>query len=119
MKIAYTVLDRVFAQYIRLRDQSCRVCGRADRRLEAAHIISRKIRAVRYDPENVYLMCGGPSPTVCHRYMDTHETEKQAWWCAQIGEARAALVRFRATTGKKPDTALLLLTYRRLIKELS
>lgn len=105
--VRFGTLDRLFSKFIRLRDRVCQRCGKAGGRLEAAHMFSRTRKSVRFDPENVYALCGGPNAAACHRYFDTHETEKHAWLKARLGETRYALLALRAHTPKKPDTAAI------------
>lgn len=96
--IRWDALDARFSKWIRLRDKACQYCGRSDRRLEAAHIFGRGQHSVRYDPENVFAMCGGPNVNVCHRYLDTHDTEKKAWLRARLGPERFDALARRAAT---------------------
>ena len=106
--IKYGPIDRLFSRYIRQRDRVCQFCQVDDgKRLEAAHIFGRGKKSVRYDPENVYAMHGGPSDRACHHYLDTHDTEKKAWLKARLGEERFAALELRSNTPHKPDLAML------------
>ena len=96
--IKYDALDQLFGKFIRLRDGKCQFCGRSDRRLEAAHMFGRGKHSTRYDPENVYAMCGGPHEKVCHRYLDTHTTEKLAWLKQRIGAERYEALELKSNT---------------------
>ena len=111
--IQHGPLDRLFSQYIRARDKICQRCGRAGGRLEAAHMFSRAKQSVRYDPDNCYALCGGPSSVSCHRYFDLHTTEKMAWLKARLGEQRFELLHLRAVTPRKPDRTGILLWLRK------
>src|SRR3990167_1390481 len=98
LRIRYTALDRLFSVWIRRRDRGCQRGGRAGGRLEAAHMFGRGKHSVRYHPDNCYALCGGPNPVACHKFFDTHETEKHAWLKARIGEERYNLLHVRART---------------------
>ena len=106
-KIRYDPLDRLFGRFIRLRDQRCQYCGRSDRRLEAAHMFGRGKHSTRYDPENCYAMCGGPNGNVCHRWIDTHTTEKLAWLKQRIGEKRYAALELKSNRPVKVDRVVV------------
>lgn len=117
--IRYSPLDALFSKYVRLRDRCCQRCGRAGGRLEAAHMFGRGQRSVRYDPENCYAMCGGLSPNSCHRWLDTHTTEKMAWLKARIGEERYHALQLRASLPAKMDPVLTKLALEARMKELA
>ncbi len=110
MGIAYGPLERKFSQWIRRRDKdTCQVCGQHGKRIEAAHIFGRGRKSVKYDPENCYAMCGGPSSTTCHHYFDQHQTEKEAWCRERIGAERFELLRLRSVrTLATPERNLML-----------
>ena len=111
-------LDALFSKVIRLRDKVCQRCGRVGGRLEAAHMFGRGHHAVRYDFENCFAMCGGLSPNSCHRWLDTHTTEKMAWLKARLGEERFNALQVRARTPSKLDRGLIKLALERRVKEL-
>ena len=49
--------DRLFSQYIRTRDGwACRLCG-SPFTPQCAHLVSRRYRAVRFDPQNAITLC--------------------------------------------------------------
>lgn len=78
-------LDRLWAKVIRLRDPICQfqfVC-RGDRTKDAAHLIGRRKRSVRYELE-----CGVGSCWACHRWADRHETERSEWARKNLGAER-------------------------------
>lgn len=116
--IRYDALDALFGRYIRLRDRVCQYCGRSDRRLEAAHIFGRGKHSTRYDPENCYAFCGGPNGTVCHRWLDTHTTEKEAWLERRIGTERFHALRLKSNLPAKVDRVLVRLAILERIKQL-
>lgn len=50
--------DRVFSQYVRLRDEGiCITCGSATGQMQAGHFQSRRYNATRYEEENVNAQC--------------------------------------------------------------
>lgn len=103
--IRYDALDQLFGKYIRLRDGKCQYCGRSDRRLEAAHMFGRGKHSTRFDPENVYAMCGGPHESVCHRWLDLHTTEKLAWLRKRLGDARFEALELKSNRPAKIERA--------------
>ena len=107
MNISYTQLDRLFSTWIRRRDGKCQYCGKSGIRLEAAHMFGRGMKSVRFDPENVYAMCGGPSDKTCHHWLDMHNTEKMDWLRKRLGNDRYNALLLRANAPKKPDLALI------------
>lgn len=48
---------RLWGEYVHLRDKRCQVCGRADGKLDAHHVMVRQFNATRADPENGVLVC--------------------------------------------------------------
>lgn len=65
--------DELFSKLVRERDGCCLRCGSSDR-LQAAHIWSRRYRALRWRLENCITLDAG-----CHFYMTTHPAEFGAW----------------------------------------
>lgn len=98
--------DRLFSLYIRKRDGSCRVCG-LDTDLQAAHLISRRYFAVRWDPINCVALC---------RFDHKKFTENPlAWdrWCTErLGPEAWGALRFKAERGGMPDVAFIIETLR-------
>jgi hypothetical protein len=54
---------KAWGEYIHLKYSSCAICGRSDGKLDAHHLISRKVVAFRNDPENGILLC-----FYCHKH---------------------------------------------------
>jgi hypothetical protein len=48
---------RLWGEYVHLRDRVCQVCGKADGKLDAHHILPREFSATRADPDNGVLLC--------------------------------------------------------------
>ena len=56
--------DKAWGTYIHQRDQACRICGKADGKLDAHHIMPRTFAATRADPTCGIIVCFR-----CHRYV--------------------------------------------------
>jgi 5-methylcytosine-specific restriction endonuclease McrA len=105
MKITITALDRLFSQYIRQRDGfTCQRCGKSakPRGLHAAHIFGRGKKSVRWNPDNCVTLC-----LPCHRWVDSHQTEKEAWQRQRLGGSRWNDLQRMADTPGKPDTVAI------------
>ena len=76
-----------FSLSVRERDEfTCRKCGRQDKRVECAHIYSRKNRALRWEPTNATSLC-----YYCHLQWSHREPLEFAEWIKeQLGEERFA-----------------------------
>jgi hypothetical protein len=48
---------KLWGEYIHARDRVCQVCGKADGKLEAHHMMTRGHKATRADPVNGVLLC--------------------------------------------------------------
>lgn len=70
--------DTMFSKYIRDRDGACRAGGtdatKCDGRLQAAHIVSRRYRATRWDETNAMALCGAH-----HFKFTVNPDEWRAW----------------------------------------
>jgi hypothetical protein len=88
--------DKLFSEYIRKRDGwACRSCG-APWRIQCAHIVSRRYRAVRWNPENALALC-----SKCHTFFTHRPIEWETWvdtmYPGRLGILKAqALDRLRA-----------------------
>ena len=99
-------LDALVREVVRLRDKRCRVCGSGApglRYLQAAHFITRSNYAVRFDLDNVYLLCSG-----CHmmRRNSWHKDPASAVEFVRkaLGKAGYQALRMRAAViGQKID----------------
>lgn len=89
-------VDTAFSLFIRARDNwACRRCGSGfkpfkiggDNRhlkgLHNMHYFSRGNWTTRVDEDNCMAGCYG-----CHRHLDTHPLEKEAFWIQEIGQER-------------------------------
>jgi hypothetical protein len=80
----------------RRASKRCLVCGRSDRRLEAAHLIDRgRDRrlgdVIVVDPDEVVFLCG-PFPAGCHGAYDFHRLDLFPYLTEEelVGACRAA-----------------------------
>jgi len=99
VRIKRDKMDIVFSKLIRLRDRHrCRRCGRADRKLDCAHIESRRHSATRWDPDNALCLC-----FACHRWFDGEGSRRDTDQFAEgiLGEQLYADIRQKARAVKK------------------
>ena len=114
MKIRIDPLDKLASRYIKLRDKVCQRCGSASNILQTAHFHSRRKRSVRYDPDNLCLLCFG-----CHSYLDGNPLEKIEFFKQRLGELAFYLLNARARfTFPKPDKEAIRLYLKTRIEEL-
>jgi hypothetical protein len=69
--------DKLWSLMIRQRDGHCRRCGTTEN-LQAAHVISRRYKAIRWDPRNGICLCRG-----CHHWNHHHPVEFD-WWVQDL-----------------------------------
>lgn len=108
--------DRLFSLWVRERDGYCTYIRHSgygwqlvDRcnvgtGIQAAHIIGRRNKAVRFDPANVHALCPAH-----HVMVDQHGREhaKYDWAVSLLGESGFAALRERARIPKPRITAAL------------
>ena len=107
MRISITKLDKLFSLMVRRRDGwTCTRCGRRypekSQGIHCAHIFSRAKKSVRFYPDNATSWC-----FTCHIFMDSHTTEKHAWWRARIGEDRWNKLLLTMAVPAKVDGAMV------------
>ncbi len=113
MKIRITPLDKIFSQYVRLRDKACQRCGSG--KTACAHFHGRARKSVRWDEDNACALCFG-----CHSYLDSQAIDKVDFFKARLGEERFDLLNSRMRqTHPKPDQKLLLMYYQQKIEEMT
>ena len=98
-------LDRRFSLCVRAREKfKCEYCHGSfswdPSRLQCSHFHSRRLKSVRFDPENCACMCGN-----CHQYLDMHPREYAKWKRAKLGEERFEALRLRSQRIVKLDLA--------------
>ena len=95
-------LDRMFSRLIRAQAKwTCVYCGKTYSNrslLQCSHFHSRRLRSVRFDPENCECMC-----LRCHQMLDMHPRVYDAWKRLQLGEERFEALRLRSLLVGKPD----------------
>lgn len=75
--------DKLWSLAVRQRDGKCRRCGRTSPEvvLHGAHIISRRYKAIRWEPINGLCLCAG-----CHMWAHRFPVDFD-WWAQElIGE---------------------------------
>jgi len=112
--------DRLFSQYVRLRDGCCMRCGSLvrvnDRGLpvshQASHYYGRAREMTRIDPENVDTLCAA-----CHRIWGSDDREAyRQFKISQLGQQGFDLLTLRANQTQKKDENMSKLVARELLK---
>ena len=101
-------MDTAAREYIRERDSDsdcpegygrCQHCNRIldFSQLQCSHLLGRRHREVRFDPENLVLLCmvAGKYKIGCHTHLDRHPIELHLWAQEFLGEDRYALLQER------------------------
>lgn len=91
MKIAIDKADKVFSQYIRLRDGKCLRCLKSVElnskgfpvSLQASHFQGRGKENTRFDEDNVCALCHG-----CHMYFTANPAEHYVWQVERLGQEK-------------------------------
>lgn len=121
-KIKIDPADKLFSQWIRLRDKKCLRCNSLvlfnTKGLpithQASHFQGRKKEATRFDPENVVTLCTG-----CHMYFTAHPAEHYAWQVARLGEEAVQALVIRSNSYQKKDRVAEKLYWQQKIKEMA
>ena len=100
-----TAADARFSQQIRERDGfTCRRCGAMhlpnSKGLHCAHMFTRRLQVTRFDPDNAAALCYG-----CHAYVDSHPSEKLAFFRGLLGDERFDALAARAHSKRDRRTA--------------
>lgn len=91
--------DTVFSKFIRIKHRKCMMCGRrgsGDQEifgLQASHYFSRAKWSVRYDEENVDVLC-----VSCHQKVHKDKPMYDEWKAQRLGEDSFSLLTLRAHT---------------------
>lgn len=112
--------DKVFSQWIRLRDGECRRCHSKvlvnDKGLpvshHASHFQSRRKESTRFDPENVDTLCGG-----CHQYFTANPGEHYEWQVKTKGQHKVDSLVLRSNFTQKKDRKLALIYWKQRLKD--
>ncbi len=117
--------DVAFSNYIReKRNWTCEFCNKKCRygentvaQLDASHYYSRSHENVRFDEDNVRVLCNP-----CHKRMGGHTKnengEYDMWMKDVLGEGGYNELTIRANMYKKKDRAMELIIIKELIKTL-
>lgn len=120
MKIKIDKADRVFSQYIRLRDGECKRCHSRVRLNEkglpvshnASHFFGRGKEATRFDPENVDCLC-----YPCHQiWGGDGRLEYREFKTKQLGKKKFQLLELRSNSYCKKDRELAYIAAKELLK---
>ena len=112
--------DKVFSQWIRLRDRECRRCHSPVKINEkglpvshqASHFKGRRKEATRFEPLNVDTLCGG-----CHAYFTENPAEHEAWQVMMKGQKTVDKLILLSNTYHKKDRELEKLYWKQKLKE--
>lgn len=121
MRIKLDPADKVFSQYVRLRDRQCKRCkspvefnSQGDPIThQASHFQGRGKEATRFDPENVDCMCTG-----CHMYLTAYPAEHYLWQVETKGQDVVDAIILRSHQYKKKDRKAEQLYWKEQYKEL-
>lgn len=120
-KIKIDKADKIFSEYIRLRDKHCLRCGKLGEGtkningLQCSHFYSRRNESVRFDEENADTLCVG-----CHHEWGTIDRESyREFKLKQLGQKKFDLLLIRARTYQKRDRALAHLYWKQRLKEMA
>ena len=120
MKVKIDKADKVFSEYIRLRDGKCVRCGRQGEGkqgivgLQCSHYYGRSRESVRFDSENADSLCFG-----CHQFWGSTDREAyRDFKLTQLGETLFNALRVRANTYQKKDRKMAHLCWSERLKEL-
>jgi 5-methylcytosine-specific restriction endonuclease McrA len=101
---ATKIADTLFSLMVRERDGRCLNCS-ARSGLQCAHLVSRRYRAVRWNPDNAVALCFR-----CHKGFTEHPIEWRAWVDDNLAEepyevyaARLVRLEDEALHGEVPD----------------
>lgn len=114
--------DKLFSQYIRLRDRKCMRCGSPvqfnDKGMpvshEASHFQGRRKEATRFDPENVDTMCAA-----CHTYLGANPYEHVQFQVKLKGQRAVDAIILRSNGYKKRDDKMECIIWRAAINDLT
>ena len=113
--------DRVFSEFIRLRDKQCVRCGRRGTGpkgiigLQASHYFGRANRSTRFDSENCDALCMG-----CHQMWGSTDREGyRAFKVKQLGEWGFQRLIVRSNLIQKKDKKMELIVAKELLKSLN
>ena len=95
MKIRLARADAEFSKRMREQAGKCRRCGKTGR-LECAHIVSRRVRELRWEERNVVVLC-----FTCHRWLHENPLAGTDWLKQELGARRLTWLKRIAAAPKK------------------
>ncbi len=120
MNITIDKADKVFSEYIRLRDKRCVRCKKLGHGsngingLQNSHYFGRRNECTRFDPENCDSLCMG-----CHQRWGSEDKESyREFKIAQLGEKGFKDLRTRSQMVCKKDRKLSYLVAKKLLESL-
>lgn len=122
MRVKIDSADKLFSQYVRLRDMKCQRCFSRvefnDKGLpishQASHYFGRSAESTRFDPENVDTLCWG-----CHQHWgSTNREEYREFKIRQLGESGFKFLMIRNNAYKKKDRKFEVIKWKLALKEL-
>lgn len=120
MKIKIDTADKLFSQWIRLRDGECKKCGSPvsfnSKGLpvshQNSHFMGRSKENTRFEPLNCVTLCMG-----CHMYFTAHPIEHYKWQVARLGQEVVDNLEIQSKLYKKKDRTAEALYWRLRLKE--
>lgn len=120
MKIKIDPADKMFSQYVRLRDGQCLRCGSLVTvnfkglpiTHQASHFQGRRKENTRFDPINVCTLCHG-----CHAYFTANPAEHYIWQVERLGQEVVDQIVLKSNTHCKKDRALEKVYWTQKLKE--
>ena len=117
MKIKIREADRLFSLYLRKkRKYICERCGRfypEGNGLQASHYFGRAAESVRFDEDNVDVLC-----FTDHQFFTANPNEYREWKVKKLGPEELKKLTIRWNTYKKKDDSKVILVYKKLLEEL-
>jgi len=101
MRVKIDPLDKLASKCVKSRDKWCQRCGGTGG-LQTAHFHSRRKRSVRYDLENLCLLCFG-----CHQYFHENPDKFKEFFKTRLGERAFDMLNSRARITQKIDKAAI------------
>lgn len=92
--------DALFSRFIKERDRRCVAEGEATAcggEYQCAHLLSRRYRLIRWNPDNAVTLCRN------HHLFYTHRPLEWSVWMEENYPGRYEVLRRRALAGTKPD----------------
>jgi 5-methylcytosine-specific restriction endonuclease McrA len=102
-KAEVKALDQLCRRLVFLRDRNtCQKCGSRER-LQWAHVHSRGVHSLRWEPDNSLCLCAG-----CHYLGHLHPTDFSRWLLEKFPKRLEHLLLIRQTKRKTDKVALRL-----------